>query len=101
MAFSSQRVALGLHVSFIQYDLIVLQKTSSVAGSLVGWNVPNRRSHIVVLMPKFTSRRCSARAPARFRPGSSLIRSPPRCVMTDARDRGVDGSTPHHGGEPV
>ena len=27
MAFSSQLVALGLQVSFIQYDLIVLQKT--------------------------------------------------------------------------
>jgi len=27
MAFYSQLVALGLHVSFIQYDRIVLQKT--------------------------------------------------------------------------
>ncbi len=27
MAFSSQLVALGLQVSFIQYDLIVLEKT--------------------------------------------------------------------------
>jgi hypothetical protein len=27
MAFSSQLVALGLQVNFIQYDLIVLQKT--------------------------------------------------------------------------
>jgi len=27
LAFSSQLVALGLEVSFIQYDLIVLQKT--------------------------------------------------------------------------
>ena len=50
-----QLVALGLQVSFIQYDLIVLQKTSSVASSFVGWNVPNRRSQIVVLMPKFTT----------------------------------------------
>jgi hypothetical protein len=48
---SSQFVALGLQVSFIQCDLIAVQKTSSVAGSCVGWNVPNRRSHIVVLMP--------------------------------------------------
>jgi hypothetical protein len=55
MAFSSQLVALGLQVSFIQYDLIVLQKTESVAGSFVGWNVPNRWSQIVVLMPKFTT----------------------------------------------
>jgi hypothetical protein len=54
MACSSQ-LALGLQVSFTQYDLIVLQKTSSVAGPFVGWNVPNRRSQIVVLMPKFTT----------------------------------------------
>ena len=52
---SSQLVALGLQVSFIQYDLIVLQKTWSVTGSFVGWNVPKRWSHIVVLMPKFTT----------------------------------------------
>ena len=51
----SQLVALGLQVSLIQYDLIVLQKRSSVAGSFVGWNVPNRRYQIVVLMPKFTT----------------------------------------------
>ena len=55
MAFYSQLVALGLQVGFIHYDLIVLQKESSIAGSLVGWNVPNRRSQIVVLMPKFTT----------------------------------------------
>ena len=55
MQFSSQLVALGLHVSFIQYDLIVRRKTSSVPGSFVGWNVPNTRSHIAVLMPKFTT----------------------------------------------
>jgi hypothetical protein len=55
MAFSSQLVALGLQVGLIQYDLIVRQKTESVAGSCVGWNVPNRRSQIVVLMPKFTT----------------------------------------------
>jgi hypothetical protein len=27
----------------------------TVAGSFVGWNVPNTRSHIAVLMPKFTT----------------------------------------------
>ena len=58
MAFSSQLlVAVGLQVSFIQYDLIVLQKPEAVAGSFVGWNVPNSRSHIVVLMPKLTTGR--------------------------------------------
>jgi hypothetical protein len=57
MACSSQLVALGLPVSFIQYDLTVLQNTESVVGSFVGWNVPNRRSQIVVLMPKFTTGR--------------------------------------------
>jgi len=36
MAFYAQPGALGWQVSFIQYDLIVLQKTSSVAGSFVG-----------------------------------------------------------------
>ena len=55
MAFYSQLVALGLQVSFIQYDLIVLQKTYPSLAPFVGWNVPNRRSHIVVLMPKFTT----------------------------------------------
>ncbi len=48
-------VALALQVSLIQYDLIELQKTECVAGSFVGWNVPKRRSHIAVLMPKFTT----------------------------------------------
>ena len=57
MAFSSQLVALGLHVSFIQYDLIVLQKPEDGAGSFVGWSVPNSRPHIVVLMPKLTTGR--------------------------------------------
>jgi len=55
MAFYSQFVALALQVSLIQYDLIELQKTECVAGSFVGWNVPKRRSHIAVLMPKFTT----------------------------------------------
>ena len=55
MASSSQLVVLGLQVSFVQYDLIVLQTEGSVAGSCVGWNVPNSRSQIVVLMPKFTT----------------------------------------------
>ena len=54
MAFSAQLVALGLQVRFIQYARIVLQPPSSVVGSWVGWNVPNRWSQIVVLMPKFT-----------------------------------------------
>ena len=55
MAVYAQLAALGLQVSFTQYDLIVLQKQSSVADSFAGWNVPNRRSQIVVLMPKFTT----------------------------------------------
>ena len=55
MTCDSQLVALGLQASFIQYDLMVLQMTESVAGSFDGWNVPNRRSQIVVLMPKFTT----------------------------------------------
>ena len=51
----SQLVAPSLQVNFIQYALIVLQRTWFGAGSSVGWNVPNRRSQIVVLMPKFTT----------------------------------------------
>ena len=50
-----QLVALGLQVSFFQDDLMGRQRMSFVAGSSVGWNVPNRRSQIVVLMPKFTT----------------------------------------------
>jgi hypothetical protein len=49
-----QLVALALQVRFFQDDLMGRQRMSSVAGSSVGWNVPNRRSQIVVLMPKFT-----------------------------------------------
>ena len=55
--FYSEFVALDSQVRFIQYDRIALQMQSSVAGSCVGWNVPNTRSQIVVLMPKFTTGR--------------------------------------------
>jgi hypothetical protein len=36
-----QLVALGLQVSFFQDDLMGRQRMSFVAGSSVGWNVPN------------------------------------------------------------